>query len=149
MTRLWIAMRQFVAFNCLGGYYRIGRKSLERRREVVFAYMLTRNDAHANNISLKFTHCSPAFEVLTVSARSYYLPHEFTHVLVVCVYSPLSVNSKEAADQIATHVHNLDTTAPDAVKVVAGDFNHCDLTKVLLAHQQQVTCRTRGDCTAT
>ena len=75
-------------------------------------------------MSLKFTHCSPALPMLAVVARSYYMPREFTHVLVVFVYITPSVNTKKAADQIASHVHNLDTTAPDEVKVVTGDFNH-------------------------
>ena len=70
---------------------------------------------HPNNMSRKFTHRSPDLEILTVNARPYYLPREFPHVLVVSVYIPPSANAKAAAELIAAHVHDLDTTAPDAV----------------------------------
>ena len=81
-----------------------------------------------------------------VSAQPYYLPPEFTHVLVVCVYIPPSANDKEAADQIASHVHN-QIPVPPTVKVVMRRFNYCDIKKVLAAYQQQVTCQTHEDNT--
>ncbi|KAK7460352.1 hypothetical protein BaRGS_00038910, partial [Batillaria attramentaria] len=56
-------------------------------------------------------------------------------------------NAKDAADHIASHVHDLDTSAPDAVKIVTGDLNYCSLKKVLPGYHQQVTCTTRGDRT--
>ncbi|KAK7455970.1 hypothetical protein BaRGS_00039395, partial [Batillaria attramentaria] len=56
-------------------------------------------------------------------------------------------NAKDAANHIASHVPDLDTSAPDAVKIVTGDFNHCSLKKVLPGYHQQVTCTTRGDRT--
>ena len=36
---------------------------------------------------------------------------------------------RKATDILFSHVHYLDISAPDAVKVVTGDFNHCDLKK--------------------
>ncbi|KAK7488811.1 hypothetical protein BaRGS_00019946, partial [Batillaria attramentaria] len=50
--------------------------------------------------------------------------------------------ASDAAEAIVSHVHDLDTTAPDALKVITGDFNHCDVTKVLPGYHQQVTCPT-------
>nr|KAG5703768.1 hypothetical protein BaRGS_009566 [Batillaria attramentaria] len=41
------------------------------------------------------------------------------------------LRTSDAAEAIVSHVHDLDTTAPDALKVITGDFNHCDVTKVL------------------
>ena len=102
---------------------------------------------HPNNMSRKFTHCSPDLEIWTVNARPYYLPREFTHLLVVSVYIPPSANAEEAAELIASHVHDLDTRAPYAVKIVTGDFNHCDLGNVLPGYQQQVKCKIRGGST--
>lgn len=98
-----------------------------------------------NNTAMKYTMCSPDVEMLTVSARPYYLPREFSHVLVTVVYVPPSAKNKQAADHIANHVHDLETKAPDALKIVTGDFNHRDVRKALPGFQQQVSCATRGD----
>ncbi len=97
-----------------------------------------------NNTSLRSTLCTPDVELLTVSARPYYLPREFTHVIIVTAYVPPRACAQEAAEHIASHVHDLDTQAPDAFKVITGDFNNCDLQKKLHGYHQQVECTTRG-----
>ena len=95
-------------------------------------------------MSVRYTECTPAAEILTVSARAYYLPREFSHVIIMTVYVPPSACAREAADRIASHVHDVETRAPDAVKILTGDFNHCDLQKLLPGYQQQIECTTRG-----
>ncbi|KAK7483337.1 hypothetical protein BaRGS_00025397 [Batillaria attramentaria] len=89
---------------------------------------------HPNNVSVKQVLCSPTVEFLTVSCRPYYLPREFSHVLVTVVYVPPSANARAAADTIASHVNDLETSAPDAFKVITGDFNHCTLKRDLPIH---------------
>ena len=91
-----------------------------------------------------FTQCTPDAEILTVSAPPYYLPREFSHVVVVTVYVPPSACAREAAKRIVDHVHDLDTRSPDTIKIVTGDFNHCEISKMLPGYQQQVECTTRG-----
>ena len=71
--------------------------------------------------------CSPNVELLTVSLRSLYLARECTHATVTCVYVPSSGNAKEAAGTIGNHTHDLETSAPHALKIVTGDFNQCSL----------------------
>ena len=51
-------------------------------------------------------------------------------MLVTVVYVQ-SAKAGEAADSIASHVHDLETSAPDAMKIVTGDFNHCDLKTLI------------------
>ena len=63
----------------------------------------------------------------TVSVRPYYLPREFLHVFVTHVYVSPHANAKDAANVISSHMHDLETSAPDAFKINTGDFNHCSL----------------------
>ena len=101
--------------------------------------------SHPNTVTVKHKHCSPAVEMLAVSIHPYYLQREFSRVLVTTVYVPPSADAKEAADTIASHVHDLDDRAPDAINIITGDFNNCDLGTTLPNYQKYVTCATRKD----
>ena len=103
--------------------------------------------SHPNSVTVKHKRYSPAVEILTVGIRPYYLSREFSHVLVTTVYVPPFADAKEAADTIASHVHDLDDRAPDAIKIITGDFNHCDLGTTFPHCQQYLTCATRKDRT--
>ncbi|GFR67507.1 endonuclease domain of the non-LTR retrotransposon LINE-1 [Elysia marginata] len=100
-----------------------------------------------NNSHLKFTICTRHIEILTVCARPYYLPREFSHVYVTNAYIPPDADTKQATESLANHIHDVESTAPDALKLVSGDFNNCDVSKCLVGYQQQVTCPTRKDRT--
>ena len=76
------------------------------------------------------------------------MPREFSHVLVTCVYIPPDANTRAAADTLASHVQDLDTKAPDAFKVMCGDFNSCTPSKKdLPGYYQHVHCKTRFERT--
>ena len=68
-------------------------------------------------------------------------------MLVTTVCVPPSADAKEAADTIASHMHDLDDRVPDAIKIIMGDFNHCDLRTTLPHYQQYITCATHKDRT--
>ena len=119
------------------------RKKQEKKGGGLCVY-LNKHWCSPNNMSVRYTECTPAAEILTVSAHPYYLPPKFSHVIIMTVYVPPSVCAREAADCIASHVHDVETRAPDAVKIITGDFNHCDLQKLLPGYQQQIECTTRG-----
>ncbi|GFR90791.1 endonuclease domain of the non-LTR retrotransposon LINE-1 [Elysia marginata] len=101
------------------------------------------------NTHVKYTICNPDIELLTLSPRPYYLPKEFTHVLITNVYDSPSANGSSAANQLATHIYDMESQHPDALKIVTGDFNYCDAATELsaLLLQQEVNCPTRGEKT--
>ena len=78
--------------------------------------------SHPNSVTVKHKHCSPAVEILAVGIHPHYLPREFSHVLVTVVYVPPSADAKEAADTIASHMHDLDDRVPNAIKIITGDL---------------------------
>ena len=90
-------------------------------------------------MSVKHKVCPPNVELFTVSVRPYYIPREFSHVLITTVYVPPSANAKDAANAISSHVIDPETSAPD-------DFNHCSLKTSIINYFQHVKCATRKDC---
>ncbi|XDV13486.1 hypothetical protein PO909_001880, partial [Leuciscus waleckii] len=56
--------------------------------------------------------------------QHFYLPREFTAFFVTAVYIPPSANASVAVDILQTSVNKLQSTHPDGIFIVAGDFNH-------------------------
>ena len=57
-------------------------------------------------------------------------------VIVACVYVPPNGNAKEVSSRTGNHIHDLETSSPNALKKVTGDCNHCSL----IFHQLFLTC---------
>lgn len=92
--------------------------------------------------------CTADIEILTVSLRPYYVPREYSHVMLTVIYIPLSADARAAANTLTSHIVDMDSTVPDALRLVTGDFNHCRfLKKDPPGYFQHVTCTTRGDKT--
>ena len=99
---------------------------------------------HPNNSHPKFTYCDPNVELITITCRPYYLPREFSNVLVTCVYIPPSANYTQATERLGSHIHDLMTKFPDAMIVVTGV---CNVNTALPGLHQHITCSTRGNNT--
>ncbi|KAJ8018987.1 hypothetical protein HOLleu_42697 [Holothuria leucospilota] len=82
---------------------------------------------HPKNAVIKSHKCSTNIEILTV--RPYYLPREFSHVIVCAVYVPNRSLAKAAALELADVIHDLESKSPDSFVIINGDFNHCNLKR--------------------
>ncbi|RUS85631.1 hypothetical protein EGW08_006643 [Elysia chlorotica] len=56
--------------------------------------------AHPNNITIKNKQCTPDLELLTAHIRPFFLPREFTSVIINIVYIPPTADSKEAMSEL-------------------------------------------------
>ena len=79
--------------------------------------------------------------------RPFYLPREFTSVVLIAVYIPPSADATVACDVISSTAAQLQTQHPDAFMVITGDFNHATLDKTLNNFHQYVDCPTRNNRT--
>lgn len=77
------------------------------------------------------SYCSSLMEFVTVRCRQFYLPREFTTVLVIGVYIPLSAKTKEALCELYGAIIELQNTHPDGLLIITRDFNHVKLKSVL------------------
>ena len=55
---------------------------------------------HPANVTVKERVCTTHAEVLCVAARPYYLPREFSHVVVTAIYIPPKANEKDATKTV-------------------------------------------------
>ncbi|KAI4881601.1 hypothetical protein NFI96_007439 [Prochilodus magdalenae] len=76
-------------------------------------------------------HCSLDLEFLTLRCRPFFLPREFSAVLLTAVYVPPQANAKLALSRLHDAINNQLSAHPDGVVIVAGDFNHADLKSVM------------------
>lgn len=77
---------------------------------------------------------------VTVKSKPFYLPREFNVVIVPAVCIPLDANARHYYDTISSQ----QSMYPEAVHIIAGDFNHADLKAVLPKLHHHVKCATRG-----
>lgn len=80
---------------------------------------------------------------MTVNCRPYYLPREFTAIVIVAVYIPPSANIKEALSLLYGAISELQTAYPDGFFIVTRDFNHANLKSVLPKFYQHVNFASR------
>ena len=97
---------------------------------------------------VKVELCCEDIELLAVSVRPFYLPREFTHVIVIAVYMPPSAKADTACDTLLSVTTRLQTQHPQALFLISGDFNHAPPTSVLPTFTQYVTCTTRNNKTS-
>ena len=99
-----------------------------------------------SNIKEVSRSCSPEGEYLMISCRPHYLPRDFTSVFFEAVYIPpqTDADTKTALDELYTAISKQENTHPEAVLLVARDFNAGKLKSVLPHFYQHVKCVTRG-----
>ncbi|KAI4889154.1 hypothetical protein NFI96_009762 [Prochilodus magdalenae] len=101
------------------------------------------NNRWCSDIKTVEKHCSTDLELLMVKCRPFYLPREFSAVFILAVYIPPRANSATALGLLHDAISKQETAHPDAVFIVAGDFNHCNLRTVLPKYHQHVSFPTR------
>ena len=99
---------------------------------------------HHNNITIKYKSCSQNAEIFIIGLRPYYIPREFT-----CDpnYAPNNTVTNKAALEISEALGNYESSAPDALFLINGDFNHCKLLQSGNQYYQHIHCTTRNTAT--
>ncbi len=105
------------------------------------------NKEWCNNAAVLSKHCSPLVESMFVNCRPFYLPREFTAIVIVAVYIPPCANAKDALRELYSAISEQQTNNPDGFFIIAGDFNHANLKTVLSKFYQHVNFATRGNNT--
>ncbi len=105
------------------------------------------NKEWCNNAVVVTKHCSSLVEFMFVKCRPFYLPREFTAIVIVAVYIPPCANAKDALRELYSAISEQQTNNPDSFFIIAGDFNHANLKTVLPKFYQHVNFATRGNNT--
>ncbi len=102
------------------------------------------NNKWVTNTRIVSSYCSPDLEYVTVKCRPIYLAREHTVVMLTAVYIAPDANTSSALGYLHDTISNQQSMYPEAVHIIAGDFNHANLKVVLPKLHQHVKCATRG-----
>lgn len=105
------------------------------------------NNLWCSDVEIISSGCSPDLEHLMIRCRPYYLPRQFTSVIISAVYIPPHADTNQALDELLAVIDRTETSRPEAAFIVAGDFNNAKLRKVLPRYRQHIICPTRCENT--
>ncbi len=107
-------------------------------------FMINKKWCDPRNISILSRSCSPHLEHLSIICRPFYLPWEFTLIIVTAVYIPPQADTGLALSKLHDELSGYINKHTGAACIIAGDFNKANLRKVMLNFQQHISCPTRG-----
>ncbi|KAK1790998.1 hypothetical protein P4O66_002021 [Electrophorus voltai] len=91
--------------------------------------------------------CSPNLELPALKFRPFYLPREFTSVIINTGYIPPQANTETALCELHEALTQSQTQHRDASFIVVGDFNSANLKRVVPKLYQHVIFPTRENRT--
>ena len=84
------------------------------------------NNNWCNNYVVKEKYCCEEIVLPTVGLRPFYLPLEFGQLFITVVYIHPKANNSKAIETLSDMIQNINTSNPDAVQLIMGDFNQCE-----------------------
>ncbi|KAK1788612.1 hypothetical protein P4O66_002697 [Electrophorus voltai] len=96
------------------------------------------------NVATLASSCSPNLELLALKFRPFYLPREFTSVIINTVYIPPQANMDTALWELHEALTQFQAQHQDAALIVVGDFKSANLKRAVPNLYQHVTFPTRG-----
>ncbi len=110
-------------------------------------FMINKKWCDPRNISILLRSCSAHLEHLSIICRPFYLPREFTSIIITAVYIPPQADTSVALSTLHDELSGYINKHPDAASIIAGDFNKANLRKVMPNFHQHISCPTRGQNT--
>ncbi len=107
-------------------------------------FIINKKWCDPRNISILSRSCSPHLEHLSIICRPFYLPREFSSIIVTAVYIPPQADTSLALSKLHDFLSGYINKHPDAASINAGDFNKANLRQVMPNFYQHVFCPTRG-----
>ncbi|KAI5628338.1 gastrula zinc finger protein XlCGF28.1-like [Silurus asotus] len=115
-----------------------------KSREGGVCLMVNKHWCDSANIVPLSRSCTPNLELLTIKCRPFYLPREFSLVIVSAVYIPPQVDTDTAVWDLHETLTLHQTQHRVAALIVVEDFDSANLKRALLNFYQHITCPTRG-----
>ncbi len=107
-------------------------------------FFINKKWCDSRNISILSRSCSPHLEHLSIICRPFYLPREFSSIVVTAIYIPPQADTSLALSKLHDELSGYINKHPDAACIIAGDFNKANLKKVIPNFHQHISCPTRG-----
>ena len=104
------------------------------------------NNNYCTDVTVHERLSTPLYDMLCVSMRPFYLPREFSKIMVCVIYVPIfhqGEKTKTAASEITAVITSLQNKFPEAPVLAMGDLNACSLSSELPSLSQYVNISTR------
>ncbi len=82
------------------------------------------------NIHSIKSFCSPDLEFHMLLCQPFWLPREFTAIIITAVYIPPQANTDQALRELYRNISEQETTHPDAAFIITGDFNKANFRTI-------------------
>ncbi len=92
-------------------------------------FMINKKWCDPRNISTLSRSCSPHLEHLSIICRPFYLPREFSSIIVTAVYIPPQSDTGLALSKLHNVLNGYINKHPDAAFIITGDFNLLTCTR--------------------
>ncbi len=86
-------------------------------------FFINKKWCDSRNISILSRSCSPHLEHLSIICRPFYLPREFSSIIITAVYIPPQADTSLALSKLHDELSGYINKHPDAACIIAGDFN--------------------------
>ncbi len=86
--------------------------------------------------------CYPDLEFHMLLCRPFWLPREFSAIIITAVYIPPQANTDQALNQLYGNISEQETVHPDSAFVVTGDFNKANFRTIAPKYFQHITINT-------
>ncbi len=106
--------------------------------------MINKKWCDPRNISILSCSCSPHLEHLSIICCPFYLPREFSSIVVTAVYIPPQADTSLDLSKLHDVLSGYINKHPGAAFIIAGDFNKANLKKVMPNFHQHISCPARG-----
>ncbi len=107
-------------------------------------YKINKKWCDPRNISILSCSCSPHLKYLSIICRPFYLPREFSLIIITAVYIPPQADTSLALSKLHAVLSGYINKHPDVASIIAGDFNKANLRQVMPNFHQHISCPTRG-----
>ncbi len=107
-------------------------------------FMINKKWCDPRNISILSCSYSPHLEHRSIICRPFYLPREFSSIVVTAVYIPPQADTSLALSNLNDVLSGYINKHPDAAFIIYGDFNKANLKKIMPKFHQNISCPTRG-----
>ncbi len=94
-------------------------------------FMTNKKWCDPRNISILSCSCSPHLEHLSIICRPFYLPREFSSIVITAIYIPPQTDTSLALSKLHDVLSGYINKHPDAAFIIAGDYNKANLKKVV------------------
>ncbi|XP_062918878.1 uncharacterized protein LOC134354070 [Mobula hypostoma] len=89
------------------------------------------NSLWCTSVAMLFQSCSPDLEHLAIKCSPFYLPREFSAIILVAVYIPSQAHVEQAIDELSNVIDRHERMHIAAFPIIMGYFSRASLKKML------------------